>query len=85
MRITYARTAQVAGCPDAVLDRISRDVSSSCEGDGIVLVDIDNLKEYVEKHDGDDSPDIDFLSEALHKIEEDDRHEAPTGEVILVG
>lgn len=85
MRITYAKTAQVSGCPDAVLDRVTRDISTSSQGEGIVIVDFDNLKEYVEKYRGDDNDqEANFLIDVVVKIEEDYQGE-PIGEVILVG
>lgn len=85
MRITYAKTAQVAGCPDAVLDRVTRDIPTSSQGEGIVMVDFDNLKEYTEKYRGDENDqEANFLIDVVVKIEEDYQGE-PIGEVILVG
>jgi len=88
MRITYARTAQISGCPDAVLDQLSRETSISSEGDKMVMMDIDDLKEYVESHacvHPNDDPVIDFLSKALSEIEQDNKDGTPVGEVILLG
>lgn len=85
MRITYAKTAQVAGCPDAVLDRVTRDIPSSSQGEGIVMVDFDNLKEYAEKYRGsDDDQEASFLIDVVEEIKINWQGE-PIGEVILVG
>lgn len=79
--ISFGRTAYIANTPDDMLDAIERELSPSMTGDGLVLIDWDDLPQ---EDPGDGASNVEaFLWDTRKNILEVDGGDRLVGDVVF--